>query len=72
MANAILTIISWGLFYLFLFLYIFWIFVERAFFTGSDPEHWDSHAHADEAGSAAEHPRPIDAVPSATPLRRAA
>ncbi len=47
MSNTILAIIGWGLFYWVLFLYVFWVIVERTFFTGSDPERWDPNAHTD-------------------------
>lgn len=50
MSNAVLSMIGWGLFYWILCLYVFWAFAERTFFAGSDPERWDPHAHADQAG----------------------
>jgi hypothetical protein len=70
MSNTILTIIGWGLFYWAVFLYIFWVLVERTFFAGSDQKRWDPTAHVDVAPAGAAARRPVDAVPSTIPLRR--
>ena len=72
MSNVILTMIGWGLFYWVVYLCIFWVLVERAFFAGSDPECWDPNARVGHAPSDAGSLRPLEVVPSATPLRRAA
>jgi len=72
MSNVILTMIGWGLFYWVVYLYIFWVLVERAFFAGSDPECWDPNAQTDIAEPTGDDPEPIPHFPYSSTLGRPA
>ncbi len=70
MWNTILAMIGWGLFYWVVFLYVFWIVVERNFFAGSDPERWEPSGRADTSEVPADEPVPILHFPSISTLGR--
>ena len=72
MSNVILSMIGWGLFYWVVYLYIFWVLVERAFFAGSDPEHWEPGAHTDITKPTGDDPEPIPHFPYSSTLGRPA
>lgn len=57
MSNVTLSLIGWGLFFWVLFLYLFWLLVERTFVVRSGPEHWDQHAPDGTGAQAARDPR---------------
>jgi hypothetical protein len=59
MSNTVLAIIGWGLFYWVVFLYIFWVVVERTFFAGSDPERWEPSRLAETSEASGDDPEPI-------------
>ncbi len=70
MSNTILAMIGWGLFYWVVFLYVFWVIVERMFFAGCDPERWDPNARADTSEVPTEEPDSILHFPSISTLGR--
>ena len=72
MSNVILSVIGWGLFYWVVYLYIFWVLVERAFFAGSDPECWDPNARTDMTHSTRDDPEPGPHFPYISTLGRPA
>lgn len=72
MSNTILAIIGWGLFYWVVFLYVFWVIVERTFFAGSDPERWEPNAHTETSDATGDAPEPLLHLPRISTLGRPA
>jgi hypothetical protein len=64
MSNATLTLIGWGLFYWVVFLYLFWVLVERTFSVATDPKRREHRAPDGTAGSTTRDPHPTPHVPS--------
>ena len=72
MLNTNLALIGWVLFCWVVFLYIFWILVERTFSVASDPERYNQRALQDTAGSTAADPRPTPHLPHISTVDRPA
>lgn len=72
MANIMLETIGWGLFYWVVFLYIFWVIVERTFFADSDPERWEPKAQTETPEATGDLREPLLRVPRISTLGRPA
>lgn len=62
MWTTMLLLGGWIGFWGFLFWFVRWVTLERAFFAGQDPERWQPASHPEAVPAVVERPTPLEAL----------